>query len=266
MGRGTETCSGCVDGCPETTCGADDETPEHRVTVSAFSLDKYEVTVGRFRRFVDAFDTVGLPPAGAGAYRGVVGLGWSTDWANPLPPTSADLRVALQCDSTTETWGKGDDQLAMNCVSWYEAFAFCAWDGGRLPTEAEWEYAAAGGEMNYLYPWGPSPISCTVANYSTGCAGGAVTAVGNHPAGKGLWGHQDLAGNLMEWVYDGYWMFWYSSGNASGPDMVYSVDRSEGRVLRGGGFASGLNPWRAAAREHSDASTHNGAHGFRCAR
>jgi formylglycine-generating enzyme required for sulfatase activity len=70
------------------------------------------------------------------------------------------------------TRAEANDQYPMNCVNWYEAFAFCIWDGGRLPTEAEWEYAAAGGDENRIYPWGNDVAEPLPASYA---------ATGNSP-------------------------------------------------------------------------------------
>jgi len=269
MGRGTETCSNCTVGCPGgMTCGAD-ETPEHNVGVSAFSLDKYEVTVGRFRRFVDAYDAMnGPPPVNGGAHPNISGTGWQAAWNGNLPADAATLQQSLACNSSHQTWARGIDDLPITCVNWYVAFAFCIWDGGRLPTEAEWEYAAAGGSENRLYPWGSSPApSCALANYA-GCVGDAAV-VGSYSSGRGRWGHLDLAGNLWEWVFDWGSDSWYSSASASATDVAnLSPSSLSMRVLRGGSWFNLVDYLRVANREWNVPTFHTDYvyYGWRCAK
>jgi formylglycine-generating enzyme len=286
MGRATEDCGppGCQsgvgnEGCPQGTTCYSDEQPEHPVTVTTFALDKYEVTVGRFRKFVDAYvdNAVSVPTPGAGANPAVPGSGWNSTWNGQLPATHQWFRMVLSCDPKYRTWTLDttvNDRRAINCVSWYEAFAFCIWDGGRLPTEVEHEYAAAGGSENRLYPWGSAPPTTSRAVY--GCQfypNGTcfVQPVGFVPAGNGRWGHADLSGNVDEWVFDWYLPDWYSGGGAS-CDNCANAQSGLNRVLKGGNFyMSDTSTLRAADRGHFapvvyDPSIRDMGIGFRCLR
>jgi formylglycine-generating enzyme len=143
---------------PGGTFNRDNDT-EFPATVGDFYLDKYLVTVGRFRAFVNAgMGTKASPPAeGAGANPLIMGTGWDSTWNSNLVDDTATLEARLQCDPTFQTWTNtpgANEDLPINCVDWYEAFGFCAWDDGRLATEAEWGYAAAGGSEERRYPWG----------------------------------------------------------------------------------------------------------------
>jgi formylglycine-generating enzyme required for sulfatase activity len=249
------------------------EQPEHNATVAAFYLDEYEVTVGRFRKFVQQYDGT-APSAGAGAHPLIEGSGWQSGWNASMPSSQAMLISKVKCSSPYQTWrdsASGTEELPMNCVNWYEAFAFCAWDGGRLPTEAEWEYAAAGGDQNRLYPWESEAPSQTLAAYgclfsgTSSCAFEDIARVGSLPAGAGRWGHKDLAGNMWEWALDWYSDSWYShAGNAC--NNCANLTDGAGRVIRGGGFSSYDDPLRAANRSYGNPSDHYNYFGFRCAR
>ena len=190
-------------------------------TLSDFRLDTYEVTVGRFRQFVNAaIGTQQNPPsAGAGArmLNGTANQGgWDAIWNPSLVTDTAAMIAAVKCSATDQTWTDapaGNENLAMNCITWYEAMAFCAWDGGFLPTLAEWNYAATGGGEQRAYPWSNPPssvtIDCSYANFynvTDACIdppNGGVGPVGaESPKGDGKWGQADLAGNVAEWVLD----------------------------------------------------------------
>ncbi len=263
MGRGDLTDDAPGDG---------DEQPEHAATVASFALDRFEVTVGRFRRFAAAFD--GTPPAAdAGAHPLIEGSGWRAEWDDNLATDQPSLIAGLKCDSTLQTWTDeaGElEELPINCVSWFEAFAFCVWDGGRLPTEAEWEFAAAGGKDNRLYPWGGqapttrrAAYGCSYGTDPASCTFGDIAEVGSLPLGKGKWEHQDLAGGMNEWVFDFYDVRWYALGTC---DNCANVTPSSPRVQRGGSFDGPAGLLRAASRFLLTAELRGYGLGFRCAR
>jgi len=245
--------------------GYSDEQPEHSVTVDTFYLDKYEVTVGRFRAFVEQYDGT-PPPVGAGAHPSIAGTGWDSAWDGHLPATQADLMANLKCSASYQTWtdtADANEAYAINCVSWYEAQAFCAWDGRRLPTEAEWEYAAAGATENRLYPWGSAAPDATLADYAYSDFT-PFLAVGSKPLGAGRWGQQDLAGGMWEWAFDWLDGSWYSNASATEQNPC-NVTAAPYRVVRGSSWGYDGDYLRAASRVGaSDFHYNNG--GLRCAR
>jgi formylglycine-generating enzyme required for sulfatase activity len=247
------------------TGGGADEQPEHSATVSGFKLDQFEVSVGRFRKFVQAYPG-SKPAAMAGAHPLIPGSGWQAAWNTSLPADQAALTTALKCSSGYYTWTDSpgaNEAVAINCVTWYEALAFCAWDQGRLPTEAEWEFAAAGGDENRLYPWGATPPSATLANFG-GSANTPFVRVGSYVLGISRWGQYDLAGGMWEWVLDGHNSSWYAgSGNVCNNCALLT---GASRVLRGGDFYNAATHLRAAYRYVSDPAYHGSGIGFRCAR
>jgi formylglycine-generating enzyme required for sulfatase activity len=228
-----------------------------RVTVATFDLDVFEVTVRRFREFVadyDAWRASGNPMEGAGATG--TGTGWQSAWSDLLPANSALLRQGvIRCDDSGpySSWDAPSDSAPMNCVSWFEAFAFCAWDGGRLPTEPEWEYAAAGGAEQRLYPWGNTPepessLALFGCDINTGCALSDLSAVGSHHPGAARWGHEDLAGSLSEWLFD---------------PLDAPLDA---RAFRGGSWGEDASALRIGARNWLPPEVRIFIQGFRCAR
>ncbi|WP_437521758.1 SUMF1/EgtB/PvdO family nonheme iron enzyme [Sorangium sp. So ce726] len=258
------------DGTPST----DDSFP---AAVSDFRLDKYEITVGRFRAFVDAGQGVQeRPPAiGAGRHPHVSGSGWIAGWNTRLAPNTAGLRAALQCNGDRLwTWTDApgaNEELPINCITWFEAFAFCAWDGGRLPSEAEWNYAAAGGDEHRPYPWGSeidgdrASYNCTGDGSGAGaCALSDILPVGSKPRGDGRWGHSDLAGNMWEWTMD----WWRDALPTPCIDCVHRVDgdRDATRVTRGGSYRAPAADVRAGNRDFSYPIDRVNNIGARCAR
>jgi len=279
---GTGNCCEPAETVPEGTFlrGYDTATDDYNdmsypATVSAFVLDKYEVTVGRFRAFVEARQgTQASPPgAGAGAHPKLAGSGWDSGWNTSLVADTSVLEAAVQCNATYQTWTDipgTNENKPMNCVSWYEAMAFCIWDGGYLPTEAEWNYAATGGREQRTYPWSnpadSTVIDCSYANYRPGayCVNdltGGVNRVGSESRGDGRWKHSDLAGNVWEWVLD-----WYVNPYPSPQTCndCANLNPPSKRVVRGGGFYDDATGLRAAYRRNSTDRDLN--LGLRCAR
>jgi formylglycine-generating enzyme len=179
----------------------------YSATVQAFRFDTFEVTVGRFRAFVRAGKgTQSAPPSiGDGANPYVSNSGWTQAMTSRLPATTPLLIAKLKCGANamwTDAAGANENR-AVNCVSWHESMAFCAWDGGFVPTEAEWNFAAAGGDEQRAYPWSSPPaslaIDTTMASYN---AEMTFFDVGSKPAGNARWGQADLAGGLWEWTRD----------------------------------------------------------------
>ena len=160
--------------------------------------------------------------------------------------------------------------LPVTGVSWYEATAYAAGLGARLPTEAEWEYAARSGGRDQTYPWGDEPATCerTVMDESDpgdrekwGCGRGSPWPVCSKPAGSSAQGICDLAGNVWEWCADGYGA--YPDGARSDPS---GPEGGADRVLRGGSWRDGARWLRAAYRVGNDPGDRFGDVGFRVVR
>jgi len=305
-GAGTANCGAASESCctsPLVTGGTFDRTFSNAgagatdladpATVSSFRLDKYFVTVGRFRSFVAAWNGgIGwLPAAGSGKHahlNGGQGLnatgggyepGWvATDDPN-LAPTNANLACIgnsepnLAAGSTYGTWTPspgGQENLPINCVNWYEAYAFCIWDKGFLPSEAEWEYAAVGGNQERNYPWGSAApakdsqyaiYACFYPAGSTTCSGsGNIAPVGTAQLGVGLWGQLDLAGTLWEWTLD--WHANFVNPCTDCANFTAGTQRSD----QGGNFNTGTGQFPPFRGANNPADTGAYAYGFRCAR
>jgi formylglycine-generating enzyme required for sulfatase activity len=234
--------------------GEKDERPRHDVRVSAFLLDKTEVTNEAYYRCVEA--KVCRPHSAASAEANK--LGNDKKFRTPTRPISG--------------------------VSHDDAEAYCRWVGKRLPTEAEWERAARGSDGR-LYPWGSEEPTHELAVFS----GGVTQPVGSKPKGAGPYGHLDLAGNVWEWVADRYDPYAYRRETASRgvPGSCDEILKTQAElrkggmdgftgtnpipdecefVLRGGAFNYGGKGLRCSNRVHHPGRYRLVMSGFRCAR
>jgi len=212
----------------------DDEKPYHEVQLSAYYIDKTEVTQGAYKKCVDA--GVCSDP----------GCNW-----NP----------------------SGTPNRPVVCVDWNDAIAYCTWAGKRLPTEAEWEKAARGTDGR-KYPWGNQTATCEYAVINDGSDYGCGTdstwdVCSKSPAGDSPYGLCDMAGNVWEWVSDWYGSDYYSNSPASNPTGPVSGSY---RVLRGGSFVNYYYYYyfydylRASSRFDYNPSDVGDYLGFRCSR
>lgn len=257
--------------------------PSYPATVSDFQLDTYEVTVGRFRAFVrNGRGTRRNPPSpGDGAHPRIAGSGWDPAWNDRLAPDDATLSRQLRCHERFATWTDtpvGDhERLPINCLTWYEAFAFCAWDGGRLPTEAERNYAASGGDEQRVFPWSSPPRDESIGPERAVYGALAAEAVGSRsPLGDGRYGQADLAGNVWEWTLDsvdGRRLLPTEGARFCDPSSYPTpcrdcarLDPDAARVLRGGGFGIPAPALIAALRRGSAPTDRFHVFGARCAR
>lgn len=285
-----------------------DEYPKHTVTVSPFYIDATEVTNAAFKKFVDATGYVTtaerkpdweelkktLPP-------GTIKPRDEILQASSLVFTQASGPVNLNDYSRWWTWTRGanwkhpegpesnllgKDDYPVVHVSWDDAKAYCSWAGKRLPTEAEWEFAARGGLADNIYPWGNEPITKGRAKanswegdfpYRNTKRDGYVKtspAKSFAPNGYGLY---DMAGNVWEWCADWYDYNYYKTLqgktllNPSGPTAGNDPDEPgvQKRSLRGGSFLcndSYCSGYRSARRMKSTPDTGLEHTGFRCVR
>ena len=222
-----------------------DEVPKHRVTLDDFYIDPCPVTNAQFQRFTDA----------------------NPEWQPEGISRDLDNGNYLKHWKKADTLTAQADHPVVN-VNWYATVAYCRWAGKRLPTEAEWEYAARGG-LNGLFPWGDKPVDGSHTNFS-GSGLGTTSPVGKYPAnGYGLF---DMAGNVWQFLADEWKP--YSSTPRKNPvaggnlflDGTAFLDVKTRRVIRGGSFGGmPVNLWV----EYRDSHPPNGSRdfvGFRCAK
>ena len=268
MGRGRADECPLVMSCPEF------DKPEHQTTVTPYYLDAFEVTVGRFRKFYEQYQGPYLA-VGAGANPRIPSSGWDPLWGSNLPDSAATMLANIaQCSGSSwptsaEPASPDPEQRPVNCVTWYEAFAFCAWDGGRLPTEAEWEFAAAGGDDNRLFPWGDyDPTTNHLPVNYTGYIHSQKASVGSAPGGVGRFGQLDLSGSMEEWILDGISVTWYATAQSTPCLDCADLEAADltFRGKRGGAWIDvHLNWLRAASRSSDWPEARSASGGFRCA-
>jgi S1-C subfamily serine protease len=199
--------------------GDSDESPVHKVRLDDFEIGKYEVTNRQYAQCVRA-DICDKPS--------------SSEYNNEV--------YALH---------------PVTDVNWDDAQTFCEYVGGRLPTEAEWEYAARGGLAGKDYPWEDEVINCEHANFS-GCVGGTST-VGDYPANK--YGLYDMAGNVWEWTSSLYASYPYDPN-----DGRENPDSTDSRILRGGSWYNAGDILRVSGRNWNFPDLRYVISGFRCSR
>lgn len=277
-----------------------DSRPVHRVAVDGFWMDSTEVTNEQFAEFVAATgyvtvaertprpeDFPGAPPENL-----VSGSVVFTPPANPVPlrdhfqwwayVNGASWRHPLGPDSSIE----GKERFPVVHIAWQDALAYAQWAGKRLPTEAEWEFAARGGLTGQLYPWGNDFTAGErwMANSHQGHfpdrdsgadAFGGIAPVAQFPAnGYGL---HDVGGNVWEWVSDWYRPDYYAqlaadaviARNPLGPDAAWDPGEPgvQKRVHRGGSFLCTdeyCSRYMVGARGKGEVDTGTNHLGFRC--
>jgi formylglycine-generating enzyme required for sulfatase activity len=223
------------------------EVPRHKVRLSSFYIDRYEVTNAEYRKFILKHPQWRKDKISSALHNGK----YLSDWNG-------------------NEFAAGHENFPVVNVSWYAAVAYCQSNHMRLPTEAEWEYAARGGSRGKAFPWGDQLPDRSRANYSESGFGAAV-AVGSYPAnGYGIY---DVAGNVWEYLSD-EWQNYPASTEmqvdpVAGGDRFAATDSylkvTTRRVIRGGSWGGSAINMRVTYR---DSHPPNGAGdhvGFRCA-
>jgi len=216
-----------------------DEKPQHKVTLDAFLIGKYEVTNAQYHAFVKATN-------------------------HRLPENCCDPKYNLWNGSAMMD---RVEELPVINVSWDDAVAFCKWNGGRLPTEAEWEKAARGTDGR-LYPWGNEPPSGNRANYSfdpvSMWEGPASIAKKNqYQFGRSPYAIYEMAGNVWEWVQDWYDADYYKASPATNPK---GPEKGEARIIRGASWRNTADMLRSSNRNKHAPTERRVYIGIRCAK
>lgn len=223
------------------------ELPRHRVRLDAFYLDKYEVTTAQYRKFLAS------------------NPGASFDHKDQ-PPDQDHQQHYLNEEM------KAEDQPATG-LNWFDAYAYCKWAGKRMPTEAEWEYAARGPAEAYRkYPWGnegPDADGIWRANLRPQQGWSAdgyryTASVGSFPDGVSPFGIMDMAGNAEEWVHD--WLDASYFRNSEGAKNPQGPAQGRNKVLKGGSFGTDPIHLRIATRLYGAPEVKSEMQGCRCAK
>ncbi|HXT24399.1 MAG TPA: SUMF1/EgtB/PvdO family nonheme iron enzyme [Candidatus Eisenbacteria bacterium] len=222
-----------------------DELPKHTVTVADFYLDKFLVTNAQFKAFLR------INPL----------------WQPQQLPPDLDNGNYLQHWADPGQLNAKPDHPAVN-VNWYVATAFCRWADKRLPTEAEWEYAARAGSGS-LFPWGDEPPDKSRANFADHV--GTTTPIGTYP--PNAFGLYDMAGNVWQFLADD-WAAYPSHAVDAAPRHIDPEELNKfaihpngrRRVIRGGSYsAHPVNLW-VEYRDSHPANSSQDFVGFRCAK
>jgi len=284
-----------------------DEFPKHPVQLEGFFIDETEVTNAQFSKFVDATGYITTAEKD---------VNWD-DLKKQLPPNTPEpdsemLKAAslvfvqtnevVSLNDYSQWWEwkhganwrhphgpnssiEGKENMPVVQVSWEDANAYCKWAGKRLPTEAEWEYAARGGLINNIYSWGNAPVDSGIfhCNYWQGSFPNqndttdhyySAAPVKSYP--PNAFGLYDMSGNVWEWCSDLYNNSYYQNcvkqkitTNPKGPETSYDPDEPlvSKRVMRGGSFLcneSYCSGYRNASRMKSSPDTGMEHVGFRC--
>jgi len=247
-----------------------DERPQRRVTVRSFAIDKYEVTNGQYRRFLDA-----VARGGDQAYRHPDqprGKDHTPRYWRSYNPLLADAYYRKIVPFGRQTFTGADKPVVG--IDWFDAYAYARWAGRRLPTEAEWELAARGSDGR-RWPWGNDwhwgwcntggeKKGADIGDHGTERDGYIYPApVGSYPDGNSPFGCCDLAGNVAEWCADGYEPDAYRRLPADNPR---GPEQGRPRVVRGGSSQSGPSEVRCAKRAFREPDFRSFTLGFRCAK
>ena len=223
--------------------GDEDEQPAHEQCIDdPFWIDVYEVTSALFARFLNEMGNQ---------------IEGGVTWLD-----TGDEHALIYEDQGTWTTSDGAASRPATEVTWFGAAAYCEWRGGRLPTEAEWEYAARGPD-GLIFPWGDEFVPDNVVHFRSG-GGNRSWDVGSKPGGMSWIGAHDMSGNVYEWTSSLYLPYPYDG--ADGRESDSSIDSTGYRVLRSGSWGPDVNILRAANRLMSYPYVATYDFGFRCIR